>query len=418
MRTIGAAALSLALAAIPAVAGANTIQVTTTADESNLANGQCSLREAIRASNADAAAPPSGCAAAAGNDVIELPAGTFRLTIPGVGEDFAATGDLDVNEFATITHSGVKPAIVDGGGLDRVFQASSSGQTRIVGITITGGLTGGNGGALYNDGGLLLDRVTVTGNQAQFGGGVASSAAALTVFNSTFSGNTATTSGGGLAAFGVGNATTVTSSTFTKNTAGTDAGGILGGIGTTSLQSVLIAGNTDANGSAPDCLQQGGFFQSSGSVLLADPTGCLLVQGAGDVRGVDARLGPLAPNGGSTQTHQLLKGSPAINKGAACPGTDQRGATRRSCDIGAYERLEIKKVLVNVVGTSLADVLAGTKGRDAILGLNGKDKLLGGKANDILVGGKGNDKLVGGPGRDVCNSGPGKDKFKGCEVEK
>jgi hypothetical protein len=53
-------------------------------------------------------------------------------------------------------------------------------------------------------------------------------------------------------------------------------------------------------------------------------------------------LGPLADNGGPTQTHALLPGSPAIDAGdnTACPATDQRGVTRplgAACDIGAYE---------------------------------------------------------------------------------
>jgi hypothetical protein len=55
-------------------------------------------------------------------------------------------------------------------------------------------------------------------------------------------------------------------------------------------------------------------------------------------------LGPLAGNGGPTQTMALLKGSPAIDRGgsAFCPATDQRGVKRpdkpgTACDIGAYE---------------------------------------------------------------------------------
>jgi CSLREA domain-containing protein len=410
---------AIALTAFAGTASANTIKVTTTADESNLANGQCSLREAIRASNADAAAPPSGCSTAAGNDVIDVPAGTYKLTIPGIGEDFGATGDLDVTEFATITHSGVKPAIVDGGGLDRVFHTSSTGQTRIIGITITGGSSAQNGGGIFNDGALAIDRVTFTGNTGQFGGGLASSSAPLTVTNSTFSGNTATTSGGGLSAAGAGNATTVLNSTITGNQAATDGGGVLGGVGTTSLQNTIVAGNTDGNGSAPDCLQQAGFFQSSGNVLIGNLTGCALVAGPNDLPGADPKLGPLAFNGGPTQTHALNKGSAAINRGSGCIAFDQRGALRKTCDIGAYERLTLKKVLVNFVGSPEGDKLKGTKKRDAMLGQKGNDKLFGGKANDILVGGKGNDKLVGGPGgNDVCNGGAGKDTYKGCEVEK
>ncbi|MGZ5331674.1 MAG: choice-of-anchor Q domain-containing protein, partial [Solirubrobacterales bacterium] len=133
---------------------------------------------------------------------------------------------------------------------------------------------------------------------------------------------------------------------------------------------------------------------------------------------VDPKLGPLASNGGPTQTHALLKGSPAINTGQGCPGFDQRGGPRKACDIGAYERIVIRKVLVNRIGSPLGDKLAGTKGRDGIMGLLGKDKLFGGKKNDVLVGGKGRDVLSGGKGFDVCLGGGGKDKYKGCEVEK
>jgi len=63
----------------------------------------------------------------------------------------------------------------------------------------------------------------------------------------------------------------------------------------------------------------------------------------------DPLLGPLANNGGSTQTHALLTGSPAIDAGNAggCTDnlgvvlkTDQRGFHRPiglHCDIGAVE---------------------------------------------------------------------------------
>ena len=37
-----------------------------------------------------------------GSDTIKLPAGTFKLTIAGTGEDAAATGDLDINGNLTI----------------------------------------------------------------------------------------------------------------------------------------------------------------------------------------------------------------------------------------------------------------------------------------------------------------------------
>ena len=57
--------------------------------------------------------------------------------------------------------------------------------------------------------------------------------------------------------------------------------------------------------------------------------------------GGDPKLGPLANNGGPTDTLLPLAGSPAIDQGGAtCPATDQRGIVRpqgAACDIGAVE---------------------------------------------------------------------------------
>jgi hypothetical protein len=81
-----------------------------------------------------------------------------------------------------------------------------------------------------------------------------------------------------------------------------------------------------------------GTFQSLGHNISGDGT-CHLT-GPGDQPLTDALLGPLADNGGPTETLALLAGSPAINGGddAACPFTDQRGFGRVDvCDIGAFE---------------------------------------------------------------------------------
>ena len=61
-----------------------------------------------------------------------------------------------------------------------------------------------------------------------------------------------------------------------------------------------------------------------------------------DLASDDPELGPLADNGGPTETQALGVGSPAIDAVTAagvCPVTDQRGAERGSgpCDVGAYE---------------------------------------------------------------------------------
>jgi hypothetical protein len=66
--------------------------------------------------------------------------------------------------------------------------------------------------------------------------------------------------------------------------------------------------------------------------------------GPGDQNNLNPLLGPLANNGGFTQTHALLPGSPAIDavthNPCPPPNTDQRGFLRPAgpaCDIGAFE---------------------------------------------------------------------------------
>ena len=95
-----------------------TITVTTDVDEYGVNNGLCSLREAIVASNTDAAF--GGCPAGSGRDTIYLPTGGYTLTIPGP-DDAAAFGDLDIRDDVFIHGDGVKATYIDGNDLDRIF---------------------------------------------------------------------------------------------------------------------------------------------------------------------------------------------------------------------------------------------------------------------------------------------------------
>ena len=88
--------------------------------------------------------------------------------------------------------------------------------------------------------------------------------------------------------------------------------------------------------------------KNTGSGLTAAPVGTPDAQGnlIGNSTGIDPKLGPLADNGGPTQTCALLQGSPAINLGSnpADLTTDQRGDgfprdRGGLVDIGAYEIL-------------------------------------------------------------------------------
>lgn len=103
-----------------------------------------------------------------------------------------------------------------------------------------------------------------------------------------------------------------------------------------------------ANNAVAQCQLNGGFVDARGG-LISDNT-CHFFPSSGDLNlvSVDPQLGPLKYNGGSTRTHALKKGSPAIDAGypSDCESVDQRGVLRpidgnldgtANCDIGAFE---------------------------------------------------------------------------------
>jgi CSLREA domain-containing protein len=410
-------AMGALLASSPALGAV--ITPNTFSDENGSGPG-CSLREAILAANTDAVF--GGCPAGGGADTIPLGAGTYGLSIPpGTTGDDSLEGDLNVASPMTITHTGLAPAVIDGNGIDRVVHVLPTGNLTASGLTIRNGRTTQSGAGIRNEGNLNLSNATLTGNETteSFGGGIANTSTGnLVVTDVTISGNRAENDSGGIDQ-GPGGQANLKNVTITGNTADTDGdvggGGGVVAKGTVNLRNTIIAGNKDISepgvGASPDC---GGSPISQGNNLIGDATGCAFHRSGGDKIDVKPQLGPLANNGGSTFTHALLAGSPAINAGgnSAAP-TDQRGVPRKAPDIGAYEFARCGGKVVNRVGTSAKDKLVGTKGADGILGLGGKDTLKGRAGPDGLCGGKGKDTLIGGKGKDVCKGGPGKDKLKG-----
>ena len=74
------------------------------------ASQTCTLRAAIQEANA-----------CLGDDIINLPPGTYTLTIPGRDEDLCLTGDLDITGNLSINGTNPMDTIIDGNQLDRVF---------------------------------------------------------------------------------------------------------------------------------------------------------------------------------------------------------------------------------------------------------------------------------------------------------
>lgn len=205
-----------------------------------------------------------------------------------------------------------------------------------------------DGGAMYADGGTLeVQASTIAGNQATTpsgtaasgGGGIATSAVTA-IENSTITGNTASGSGGGLDAFAIGES--VVSSTVSANSAGSGGGNLAAASGSIKLRQTIVSGGSAAAGTS-NCT--GAITDQGHNLESTAPSQCGLSAEGHDVIGQDPSLGPLASNGGSTQTMALQPGSPAIDAGGNCTNpngypltVDQRASTRGApCDTGAFE---------------------------------------------------------------------------------
>jgi hypothetical protein len=175
---------------------------------------------------------------------------------------------------------------------------------------------GGRGGAILNRGAMDVINSTVSGNSADFGGGI-------------WFGPAATAAGRG------DEAVWIVSSTIVNN----QNGGLYrtGDLPMHVRESIVAFNNTGPGSLSLNCV--GGVTDSEHSIENA--TTCPF-SGTGDMTREDPLIGPLADNGGPTQTHALLPGSPALDR-VSHPreSRDQRGYPRpifTNGDIGAYEK--------------------------------------------------------------------------------
>jgi hypothetical protein len=371
------------------------------------------------------------------------------------GQITLTTGQISIYSRLRILGPGADKLTVSGGNASRVFYAdvaTPGTPVTVSGLTIADGMTGGTGGGIYNyDAGMTVSKATVTGNTAGGdGAGINSYSGSFTLQSSTVSANNSGHYGGGFEWNGPGTLT-IERSTISGNQATEGPGGLNlpDGEGTAAIRNTTIAANSSTNPnysngiylSQPVTLVNSIVADSTGGdpanpeiqiasgslsasfSLIEDPTG-VTIGGGPNITGQDPKLGPLASNGGPTQTRALLPGSPALDAGRA-NGLDQRGAPRpfdlagvalagdNQADIGAYERVLCAGRLVRLVGTAGKDRLVGTSGPEGILGLGGKDLLIGRGGADSLCGGGGADTLRGGNGRDRLLGQAGRDKLRG-----
>ena len=386
---LAAGALALLPAThVPAPALAAAFVVDSTSDGVDVTPGdgacatlaaECTLRAAVQETNA-----------LPGPDKVTLPVGTYTMSIGGSLEEAGATGDFDILDDLTINGLSTPATIVNGNGIDRVFDVQAGATASIEGMTVTNGSNGG----IRNTGTLSLTRSTVSGNTTPAaGGGVDNIEGTVHIVDSTISDNSASLGGGGIVNSGAGALFTLTNSTISGNETNSSGGGILQHLGATMemnnvtiwgntadvdgsgdsaggglkvgsdtvlLKNTLIAGNINASG-APDCVTVlGGTINSQGYNLIGNNSACDINTTAGDQIGtnaspIDPLIGTLRDNGGPTKTHAIPMVSPAIDAGNpaapgsggdACEAVDQRAESRpmdgdtdgdARCDIGAFE---------------------------------------------------------------------------------
>jgi hypothetical protein len=321
----------------------------------------CTLRAAVQQANF-----------LGGGGIIAVPSGTYALTVEGPFEDEAVTGDLDIHADLSIQGAGARRTVIRGDTDDRLFDIHPGVTVTIFGVTIQDGAVDDNGGGIRNAGEpLIIRRSTISDNLAVGDGGGIHNSGQLWLFKSIVSGNTALNSGGGLAntkqlvlvnstvsgnrveAFGAEKGRGLRNSasaiarlknvTFNGNAVEGEApeGGAIANDpgGSVLLEMAIIANSLASENCLGTMTSLGHNIDSGDSCGFTSP---------GDLSNTDPQLGPLANNGGPTDTHALLSGSPAIDAGinANCPDEDQRlvarpqdgdGDATAVCDIGAYE---------------------------------------------------------------------------------
>ncbi len=281
----------------------------------------------------------------------------------GLGGGVENSGILTLDEC--VVQNNTRGGIWNSGGLtlNRSVVRANTNDTGAGGIDTTASST------------TVLNDSTVSGNHTTSdGGGLRHGGSTLTLNNSTVSGNTADVGGGGISNT-IAGSLIISNSTLTANVGGGGGGGVYNTApAVATMSNSILAGNTGGlSFGGPDCL--GGPITSVGYNLVGIVS-CVFMAAPTDLTGssafpLDAKVGPLADNGGPTPTHALLPGSPAIDSGsnAICPPSDQRGRFRPVdgdgngtvvCDRGAVEQGATALVSLSINDVTVTEGNGGT----------------------------------------------------------
>jgi hypothetical protein len=365
------------------------------------AANDCSLRGAVAYANANI------------GTTINVPAGTYLLTIDGSSEGFNgddSIGDLDITATTTsIVGAGAATTIIQQTtSNDRVIEVNpfldAGFVTSISGVTITGGkettaACGGGivAGSIAND--LTVTNSVISGNSATGagtfgGGGICFTGGNLTLNGTTLSGNTTSGSGGGLV-YSAGDllgrtpspgVLTVTSSTFSNNSASGGGGGAMDlfnfnlGTGVYNISSSSFQGNSATVGNGGAILvESGGPLSATTSAFTGNSAaiagGAIYAGGSGANVQYSRLVGNTAPSGSAIFTLGTLTANDdwwGINTGPAAGALSSP-----SGPIVPLTYLELQAVAnpnsICVGGTSTinADIKKRNIGPDLTVELNG-----------------------------------------------
>jgi hypothetical protein len=344
---------------------------------------------------------------------------TRLVQLSGGGIEAYGMGAVVSNSLITNNYAGCNTTIAAcgtsvGGGIG-LAESSLSLYGSIVSNNVVKGVVHAGGGAVFGDNGrhtfVNVTNSTISGNSALgpsgIGGGIVLFDISSVISGSTISNNTAVNNAGGIYV-GLRGQLDVVNSTISGNSAGNSAGAILvagyqgaypnyyfpitvsnstisantsngsqggGGIvdnhftaGESTFQSSIIAGNINSVvGAVYDAdlaSSQSGFTIAGSNNLIVAASGVTLPP---DTLSVDPKLGPLQNNGGPTQTHALLAGSPAIDAGNNLASLifDERGpnyarVSGASADIGAFEYQQSSAIPTLTAGFSPSSIAAGS----------------------------------------------------------
>jgi hypothetical protein len=305
----------------------------------------CTIREAV--------------ATAVPGDTVFVPAGTY----------FVSLGAISIDRDLMIAGDGARHTVIRGSTTpQRIFVIEAGFSVEISALSLSLEPDQSNGGGIRNDGDLVLrdcwlrdtrnpldvgggtlrntvtgtatvERCTLSNNNAEFGGAVLNEGV-LVLESTTVSGNSNAFFGGGI--LNSGGSVTLNGSTVIGNVAlFQGAANIQNASGDFVVRNSVVSGGVGG----PDCT--GEIDVTAGHSLDGDGT-CIASGGPNNLTAT-ANLEPLADNGGPVPTHAPMPGSPVIDAGNpgtpgsggdACSAMDARGVARpqgATCDIGAFE---------------------------------------------------------------------------------